>query len=229
MLRRIRHMLSRRRNQEQKLESARLRMLQHDLLERDITSPRVMGAMGKVPRELFVGEASRDQAYGDSALPIGQGQTISQPYMVALMTQLLEVQPESHVLEIGTGSGYQAAVLAELAASVVTMERHGGLSHTAQRALADAGCDNIHFVIGDGSLGWSEEAPYDRILVTAAAEKVPPALVEQLADGGILVAPIGPRDRQRIEVYRKRGDKIERDTGTPCRFVPLVGQQGFAE
>lgn len=222
-------MLSRRRNQEQKLESARSHMLQHDLLERDITSPRVLDAMGKVPRELFVGEASRDQAYGDNALSIGQGQTISQPYMVALMTQLLDVEPESHVLEIGTGSGYQAAVLAELGASVVTMERHEALSHTAQRALADAGYDNIHFVIGDGSLGWAEEAPYDRIVVTAAAEKVPPALVEQLADGGILVAPIGPRDRQRIEVYCKYGDKLEHDTGTHCRFVPLVGQQGFAE
>ena len=229
MLRRIRQMLSRRRDQEQELESARLRMLQHDLLERDITSPRVLDAMGKVPRELFVCEASRDQAYGDNALPIGQGQTISQPYMVALMTQLLNVERNSHVLEIGTGSGYQAAVLAELAASVVTIERHGELSRAAQRALADAGYDNIHFVIGDGSLGWPEEAPYDRIVVTAAAEELPTALMEQLADGGILVAPIGPREHQRIEVYRKRGDRMEHETGTPCRFVPLVGQQGFAE
>ncbi len=145
------------------------------------------------------------------------------------MTELLEIGPNDRVLEIGTGSGYQTAVLAELAGEVATVERHAELSHSAQRALTDEGYTNIRFLIGDGTLGWPEGAPYDRILITAAAARPPAALVEQLSDGGRLVAPIGPLDQQQIVVLGKSGGDLHENAITPCRFVPLIGEQGFAE
>ena len=161
------------------------------LAERSIRSTRVLAAMDRVPRERFVPEGVRHLAYADRALPIGCNQTISQPYIVALMTEALQLTGGEHVLEIGTGSGYQTAILAELAASVVSIERHEELSQRAGQVLAELGARNVQLIVGDGTLGWPGRAPYDRILVAAAANEIPPALEEQLAEGGILVIPLG--------------------------------------
>lgn len=228
MIRHIKRLLSNsRQTDDASLEAARQRMLSRDLIDRGITSQQVLACMARVPRERFVDAAQHDQAYVDNALPIDCGQTISQPFMVALMSEALDVSPEHRVLEIGTGSGYQTAVLAELARDVVTIERHAPLSRGAQRVLADLGYENIEFVVGDGSLGWPARAPYDRILVTAAAAAPPPALLAQLAEGGLLVAPVGARSDQRLTVFKKRGEQLEQNVLTGCRFVPLVGEQGF--
>ena len=229
MLRRFRHILARQRQSAgDSFEADRRRMVQEDLVARGISCERVIGAMARVPRERFVSETSLNHAYSDRALQIDCDQTISQPYIVALMTELLDVQADHHVLEVGTGSGYQAAVLAELAHDVVTIERHAALSQAAQQTLADLDYQNITFIIGDGSLGWPQLAPYNRIIVTAAAAAAPPALLEQLADGGQLVAPIGSRHDQQLQVCRRIGERFERAEVAGCRFVPLVGEQGFS-
>lgn len=204
--------------------AARLRMVRDQLRRRGITSPRVLRALGQVPREVFVPAEMRDNAYADRALPIGLDQTISQPYMVAVMTQSLRLLGTETVLEIGTGSGYQAAILAALARSVVTIERHAELSTQAAEYLRLLGYGNVKFVVGDGTGGYPPDAPYDRILATAGARQIPPAWLEQLADGGILIAPVGPPDDQVLTRVTKFGKEIRSETLLHCRFVPLVGE-----
>lgn len=188
-----------------------------------ITDARVLGAIERVPREVFVPAAFKDQAWENVALPIGQGQTISQPLVVALMTQALEVGDRHKVLEIGTGSGYQTAVLARLCRRVFTVERHHGLLKEAERRFAELKLHNITTRFGDGTKGWTEQAPFDRIIVTAAAPEVPANLRAGLADGGILVTPVGEerRDQQLVRVCRRGDEFITEDLG-PVRFVPLV-------
>ena len=190
-----------------------------------IRDDRVLEAMGRVPREEFVRDSDRDVAYGDHALPIGEGQTISQPYVVARMTELLEVEPTDHVLEVGTGSGYQAAVLGELARDVVSVERHRALADAARERLARLGRTNVRVVHADASLGYADAAPFDRILVTAASPGIAPALDAQLAPGGRVVAPVGDEELQELVVRDASGH--ERRHGA-VRFVPLRGRGGFA-
>ncbi|MBM4000128.1 MAG: protein-L-isoaspartate(D-aspartate) O-methyltransferase [Planctomycetes bacterium] len=201
---------------------ARRRMVRQDLRGRGIRDERVLDAMGRVPREVFVDRVRPSDAYGDRALPIGCDQTISQPFMVALMTEALGLEGDERVLEIGTGSGYQTAVLAELAREVVTIERHAALSEEAARRLDALGYFNIRFVVGDGSLGAPQGAPYDRILITAAAADCPHALWDQLREGGVLVGPFGSSASQWLEARRKRGDRVEVEYLVECRFVPFV-------
>ncbi len=190
-----------------------------------VNDPRVLAAMSAVPREEFVGEDWRDLAYEDRALPIAEGQTISQPYVVARMTELLGPRPSDHVLEVGTGSGYQAAVLGELDRDVVTVERHASLAERARAVLARLGHGNVRVVTGDASLGYPEGAPYERIIVTAAAPAIDPALAAQLTSDGLLIAPVGDEEWQELVVRDARGR--ERRHGA-VRFVPLRGRAGFA-
>lgn len=193
------------------------------LQARGIRSALVLQALGAVPRAAFVPEAQRAQAYGDYPLPIGHQQTISQPYIVALMTEALEVQPGERVLEIGTGSGYQAAVLAEMGLEVYSIERIPALHQTAQQALVEAGYGDVHCKLGDGSRGWPEHAPYAGILVTAAPAEVPPALLEQLADGGRLVIPVGlPHHPQELWQITRRGDDFRWHSLGGVAFVPFI-------
>jgi len=192
-----------------------------------IRDERVLSAMARVPRHLFVPPELVPYAYEDRPLPIGAGQTISQPYIVALSTQALELSPQDRVLEIGTGSGYQAAVLAELAGEVYTVERLPELSQAARERLERLGYRNLHFRVGDGTKGWPDEAPFDAILVTAAAPKVPQSLVEQLAEGGRLVIPIGGRESQDLWLMRRRTRRLEKVYLCPCTFVPLIGEEGW--
>ena len=189
-----------------------------------ISDPRVLAAMAGVPRERFVRDEHRDVAYGDHALPIGLSQTISQPYIVARMTELLDVRPDHHVLEIGTGSGYQAAVLSALAADVVSVERHAALADEARARLARIGYANITVVHADASLGYLDAAPYDRILVTAATPQIAPELAAQLKPGGLIVAPVGDEEQQEL-VLRDAGGREGRHGAV--RFVPLRGEAGF--
>lgn len=206
---------------------ARRTMVREDLRGRDISDPRVLEAMGRVPRHAFVPAMLRSRAYADHALPIAEGQTISQPYIVALMTQLAEVEEDDVVLEIGTGSGYQSAVLAELVRDVYTIEIIPELAESARAKLAALGCENVHGKTGDGYLGWEENAPFDAILVTAAAPEVPPPLVEQLAPGGILVIPVGPQSQvQKLLRIEKADDgTTTTEEVIPVVFVPLVRQR----
>jgi protein-L-isoaspartate(D-aspartate) O-methyltransferase len=208
---------------------AKHEMLHQHLRGRGIRDPRVLAAMEKVPREKFVLSEYVGEAYADRALPIACGQTISQPYIVALMTEALELTGSERVLEIGTGSGYQTAILAELTQSVISIERHSPLAKKAGEILRELGYDNVTLVVGDGTLGWPEQAPYDRIIVTAAAQECPPALREQLADGGVLVIPLGESDCQVLQAFEKAGETIRCRSLSPCRFVPLVGQQGWPD
>jgi protein-L-isoaspartate(D-aspartate) O-methyltransferase len=204
------------------------RMVRLQIENRDIHDSSVLEAMRRVPRHLFVSPGSRGSAYEDHPLPIGHGQTISQPYMVAFMTQALRLRGPERVLEVGTGSGYQAAVLAELAAEVFSLERIPELAAAAEKTLASLGYGNIHLGTADGSLGWPEHAPYDRILVAAAAPRVPQALCAQLADNGIMVIPVGDwRRAQQIVVARRTGGHLSMEQSIGCRFVPLVGLGGF--
>jgi protein-L-isoaspartate(D-aspartate) O-methyltransferase len=208
-------------------ESARRAMVEQQLRGRDIEDERVLEAMGKVPRHLFVPAVARSLAYADHPLPIGLEQTISQPYIVALMTQLAEVEPDDAVLEVGTGSGYQAAVLAEIVREVYTIEILEELATTARERLEGLGYRNVSVRAGDGYLGWEEKAPFDAILVTAAAPEVPPPLIEQLAPGGILVIPVGPQSEiQRLLRIEKAtdGTTVTREV-LPVRFVPLVRER----
>jgi protein-L-isoaspartate(D-aspartate) O-methyltransferase len=206
---------------------ARARMVEHQLRRRGIGDQRVLAAMGRVPRELFLPESLREYAYEDGALPIGHGQTMSQPFMVATICELLALGGDERVLDVGTGSGYQAAVLAELADEVVTIERLPELAEWARAALEQAGHANVDVRVGDGSVGVPDRAPYDAIAVAAAAPSVPPALYAQLVEGGRLVVPRGSRYGQDLVlVVRTPAGPVERGS-VPCRFVPLVGDEGF--
>lgn len=207
------------------LSAARARMVADQLAARDIASPAVLSAIGRVPRERFVPIEFLADSYADRALPIDCEQTISQPYMVALMTQALELTGAESVLEIGTGSGYQTAVLAELAANVTSVERHAQLSAHAARILRSLGYTNITLVVGDGTLGWPAGAPYDRIIVTAAAAKLPAPLFAQLRERGIMVIPLGDADAQVLVAVRKTDGEARLTELSGCRFVPLVGAQ----
>jgi protein-L-isoaspartate(D-aspartate) O-methyltransferase len=208
---------------------ARRRMVEEQLVERDVGDRRVLDAMGRVPRELFVPEELRERAYEDAALPIGSGQTISQPAMVALICALLELRGDERVLDVGTGSGYQAAVLAELAAEVHTIERRPELADSARASIEAAGYgDRVVVHVGDGTLGDPEHAPFAAIAVAAAAPDVPRTLYAQLEPDGRLVLPVGNRRDQLLELVVRRPGGPEVVRSTPCRFVPLVGREGFA-
>lgn len=206
----------------------RERMVRELIAARGVRDERVLAALRKTPRHLFVKDHLRSQAYGDHALPIGSAQTISQPYIVARMSELLEVGPEHSVLEIGTGSGYQTAVLALLARRVYSLERVPELAQAAIPRMRQLGFDNVKIQVFDGTVGWSEWAPYDRILVTAGAPKVPEPLLGQLAPGGTLLIPEGELNLQKLVLYRKspRGE-IRRKEGEAVAFVPLLGRHGW--
>jgi protein-L-isoaspartate(D-aspartate) O-methyltransferase len=205
----------------------RERMVAEQLAARGIRDARVLAAMKKVPRERFVEESMRERAYEDSPLPIGYGQTISQPYMVARMCELAELVGSERVLEIGAGSGYQTAVLCELARSVYAVELRPELGRHAERRLALLGYRNVEIGVFDGTYGWRERAPFDAILVAAGAPEIPPLLVDQLADGGRLIIPVGPRQGQRLAIVARRGAEFETQWATPCSFVDLVGKYGW--
>jgi len=207
----------------------RERMLEWDLKGRDIADPRVLKAVAEVPREEFVPPSYQSQAYTDGPLPIGLGQTISQPYIVALMTQELRLDRECDVLEIGTGSGYQTAVLAKLAKKVYTIERFAELSELAQAVLSRLGVGNVEFFVGDGSCGWPQQRTFERIMITAAVPRIPDPLAEQLADGGIMVAPVGADGVQTLMAYEKRAGRITERFICDVRFVRLLGEYGFEE
>jgi protein-L-isoaspartate(D-aspartate) O-methyltransferase len=206
---------------------ARARMVEHQLRSRGIVDERVLAAMGRVPRELFVPDSVAHLAYEDGALPIGFGQTISQPFIVATICSLLGLSGSERVLDVGSGSGYQAAVLAELAEEVVSIERVPELAERAREALRRAGYENVEVRVGDGSLGVPERAPFDGIAVAAAAPVVPPALYEQLADGGRLVLPRGGRWGQELVLVERTPEGPVERRSVSCRFVPLVGEEGF--
>jgi protein-L-isoaspartate(D-aspartate) O-methyltransferase len=214
-------------NENSLLESARRQMLEEHLQGRGITDTDVLRVMAETPRERFVPPEQRHRAYADGPLPIGEGQTISQPYIVALMTQLLRVNRDCEVLEVGTGSGYQTAILARLTKQVYTIERFPELSAAAGKILSDLGIGNVEFRVGDGSCGWPEDRTFDRILITAAVPDFPPPLAVQLAEGGVMIAPIGQSAVQQLTIAEKyHGKLIERYTSS-CRFVRLIGQHGF--
>ena len=202
-------------------------MVESQLRARGISDPRVLAAMRRVPRHEFLPESLRDEAYEDHPLPIGAGQTISQPYIVAIMLQALELKSSDRVLEIGTGSGYVTALLSELVAEVISIERHAGLAAQAEQALTKLGCENVICIVGDGSQGFAEHAPYDVILVSAAAREIPPALFAQLRDGGRMMIPVGPPDSQQLQLVRMIGNQPQKIVLDACRFVPLVSDVGF--
>ncbi len=211
------------------MAAARETMVRTQLVPRGIRDPKVLAAMRKVPRHLFVEEALRSQAYGDFPLPIGEQQTISQPYIVAFMTEALELSGTEKVLEIGTGCGYQAAVLAEIVPQVYSIERLPGLAAKARRTLESLRYFNVRIKVGDGTLGWPEEAPFDAIMVTAAAPGIPRPLLDQLAMDGRLVIPVGDRYSQTLDVVRKTKEGIKHDYRGGCRFVKLIGSYGWEE
>jgi len=214
-------------NLEGRFAVARRRMIEEQLMMRGIKDRRVLSVMGKVRREAFVNSGMMDQAYEDRALQIGMRQTISQPLIVAMMTEYLQLEGTEKVLEIGTGSGYQVAILAELAKEVYTIERIQELSINARKALHRLHYTNIRFRIGDGTLGWPEKAPFDAIVVTAGSPEVPETLKEQLLDGGRLVIPVGGIDLQKLNVITREGDRFLLKEVTGCRFVKLIGEFGW--
>jgi protein-L-isoaspartate(D-aspartate) O-methyltransferase len=206
----------------------RARMVEQQLRRRGISDERVLAAMGEVPREAFVPTRMRRRAYADSALPIAERQTISQPWIVAAICQAMELTGTERVLEVGTGSGYSACVLSLLAAQVVSVERHEALALGARETLASLAVTNVELIVGDGSCGVPERAPFEAIAVHATAPAAPPALHSQLEEGGRLVVPIaGTEDVDVLTVLRRRGDLVESQAIGPCRFVPLVGEEGF--
>lgn len=202
-------------------------MVTEQIARRGVRDPRVLSAMRQVPRHEFLPEDARPYAYVDSALRISNGQTISQPYIVALMSELLDVRPEDKVLDVGTGSGYQTAILAVLAREVDTIERIPALAEAAGETLTALGYDNVRVHLGDGSLGCPEAAPYDRIMVAAAAPEVPPALFDQLVDGGRLVIPVGSRTLQHLEIWDVERGEFKQAKSIPVVFVPLIGAGGW--
>jgi protein-L-isoaspartate(D-aspartate) O-methyltransferase len=206
----------------------RERMVEEQLLKRGITDFKVLQAMREVPRHLFVEKALAPRAYGDHPLPIGNGQTISQPYMVALMTQCLALRGGEKVLEIGTGSGYQAAVLARISKNVFTVERHAALAMKARRVWESLGFHNIALRIGDGTIGWSAYAPFDAIVVTAGSPEIPSPLADQLLpEGGRLVIPVGGAEFQQLKIVTRQGSVFQERDDVGCTFVPLVGRHGW--
>jgi protein-L-isoaspartate(D-aspartate) O-methyltransferase len=208
--------------------SQRADMVDRQLRARGIQSEAVLEVMGEVPRERFLPPDQRHRAYRDRALPLSQSQTLSQPYMVAVMTEALMLRPSDRVLEIGTGSGYQTSVLTRLASEVFSVERIGELSSRAHQVLQEQECENVRLRIGDGSVGWPEEAPFDAILVTAGAPHVPESLKAQLAaDGGRLVVPVGDRFIQELVRVTRNGDDFGSENLLTCRFVPLMGEEGW--
>jgi len=214
-----------------RFQKQRWRMVDTQIQARGITNPRLLEAMSKIPRHFFVEEALTDQAYNDNPLPIGELQTISQPYMVALMTDALDLKGRERVLEIGTGSGYQTALLAELADQVFSIERIASLANNARRILDHLGYYNVAIRVGDGTYGWKEEAPFDAILVTAGAPEIPQPLIEQLEIGGRLVLPVGGRSIQDlIKVTRQSEDihDVKKENLGGCRFVDLIGEYGWS-
>ena len=210
-------------------EAERKRMVEHQLRGRGISDQRVLAAMKTVPRHRFLPNPEDAAAYDDHPLPIGSGQTISQPYMVALMTECLHLQGAETVLEIGTGSGYQAAILGALSRRVVTVERFPSLAQRARDILTELGCANVDVVVGDGTLGWPDAAPYDRIIVTAAAPKVAQPWTEQLSEEGRLVLPLGDRWSQTLTIVTKRDAKLHCEPVCGCVFVPLIGEHGWQD
>lgn len=206
---------------------ARQQMVERQLRARGVRDERVLAAMARVPREEFVAEHFHGQAYEDHPIPIGFGQTISQPYIVALMLEALSVEASDSVLEVGTGSGYQTALLAELAERVYSIERHAQLARSAEAVLQRLGYSNEIVIVGDGSEGLPEHAPFERIIVSAAAPQLPAALIQQLADCGRMIIPIGPPNAQELQLVRKREGKAVVDYLEACRFVPLIGGQGY--
>ncbi len=206
---------------------ARERMVREQIEARGVHDARVCAAMREVPRHVFAGTTDPVIAYDDRPLPIGSGQTISQPYMVALMTEALQLRDGARVLEVGTGSGYQAAVLSRLADRVISIERHPALAAQAVEHLELLGYGNVRVIVGDGTRGWVEDAPYDGILVAAGAPAVPEALRAQLADGGRLVIPVGNEYLQHLTIVTRHGDSFHEAVSTSCSFVPLVGEQGW--
>jgi len=215
-----------------KHKKQRMRMVETQLKTRDITDARVLKAMETIPRHLFVDEGLIEQAYNDNPLPIDANQTISQPYIVALMTQALELKPTERVLEIGTGSGYQTAILASLAFRVFSVERVAALAAKARKILDQLNYYNVAIRVGDGSYGWKEEAPFDAIITTAAVPEIPAYLVEQLAVGGRLIVPVGKRNVQdlyKITRLSKNPQDIKKEELGGCRFVSLIGESGWRE
>jgi protein-L-isoaspartate(D-aspartate) O-methyltransferase len=210
-------------------EALREQMVQQQLVGRNINDRRVLDAMRSVPRHRFVPENAQHMAYWDGPLSIGDGQTISQPYIVALMTQLLRTKGGEKVLEVGCGSGYQAAVLACLVHQVISIERHATLASRAERTLNELGHDNVRVMVGDGSLGVLSDAPFDAIIITAAAPSIPVALKEQTAPGGRIVAPVGSLGSQVLEVVDRVGEEWRTEHSIPVMFVPLIGKQGWGE
>ena len=208
-------------------DAEREAMVTNQIVQRGVRDQRVLEAMRQVPRHLFLPEDLRGYAYVDSPLRIGCNQTMSQPYIVALMTELLDVSPEDKVLDVGTGSGYQVAILSLLAREVHTIERIPALAEAAAETLAELGYDNVRVHIGDGTEGYVEEAPYDRILVAAGAPEVTPALKAQLAEGGRLVIPVGNRTLQQLEIWDLEGGEFKQSSSIPVIFVPLIGEGGW--
>jgi protein-L-isoaspartate(D-aspartate) O-methyltransferase len=208
-------------------EVARRKMVESQIAARSIRDERVLDAMRNIPRHLFLDEAMWNQAYNDYPLPIGEKQTISQPYIVALMTEALELRPNDRVLEIGTGSGYQAAILATLAEWVYTVERIRTLAIKARKVLDQLHMYNISIRVGDGTAGWEEHSPYDAIIVTAGSPDIPQPLVDQLCEGGRLVIPVGDRYSQTLYKLIRRGEDLRREDLGGCRFVDLVGNHGW--
>jgi len=205
-------------------------MVESQLRQRGIRDERLLAAMSKVPRHEFVSQQNWNEAYADHPIPIAEKQTTSQPYMIAAMVQAAEIKPEDRVLEIGAGSGYQTAVLAELASQVFAVERYASLAETAQKTLERLGYRNAKIVTGDGSLGLAEAVPFDAIIVSAAAPRIPQALIDQLAVGGRLLIPVGEADQQVLQLAQRNADgNITVRTLEGCRFVPLIGEQGFVE
>ncbi|HWG39628.1 MAG TPA: protein-L-isoaspartate(D-aspartate) O-methyltransferase [Candidatus Acidoferrales bacterium] len=216
-------------NGTQPFATERFSMVENQLRQRGISDKRLLAAMGRVPRHEFVSRQNWNEAYADHPIPIAEKQTTSQPYMIAAMVQAAQIKPEDRVLEIGAGSGYQTALLAELASQVFAVERYASLAETAQKTLERLGYRNAKIVTGDGSLGLPEAAPFDAIIVSAAAPRIPQSLVDQLAIGGRLLIPIGDAEQQVLQLIRRNADGTTSVRALEgCRFVPLIGEQGFA-